>query len=214
MDQLLPASGILPIDPDSFKHLYGEYQNFVYRRAYSMLGDSAAAEDVTQNTFIQVYRNLHSFRGGEFRVWLYRIVTNACYDELRRRQRHARLRPISIDAYSSDTDPSDRLVSQDMTAEEYLEQVELSDAIQRCLNIMPSLPTRAPGAGGCAGYGLRTGCCPPGDPGRYPEEPPMASPRPSAHLTPIQHRTDRWLLCALPEVRGMKWDGGWLIVSP
>ena len=71
MDQPLPASGILPIDLDSFKHLYGEYQNFVYRRAYSMLGDSAAAEDVTQNTFIQVYRNLHSFRGGEFREDLF-----------------------------------------------------------------------------------------------------------------------------------------------
>ncbi len=137
MDQPLPASGILPIDPDSFKHLYGEYQNFVYRRAYSLLGDSAAAEDVTQNTFIQVYRNLHSFRGGEFRVWLYRIVTNACYDELRRRQRHARLRPFSIDAYGSESDPGDKLVSQDMTAEESLEQVELSDTIRRCLDIIP-----------------------------------------------------------------------------
>ena len=75
-----------PIDSELFKSLYQEYQSFVYRRAYSMLGDSVSAEDVTQNTFIKVYRNIHSFRGGEFRIWLFRIVTNACYDELRRRK--------------------------------------------------------------------------------------------------------------------------------
>jgi DNA-directed RNA polymerase specialized sigma24 family protein len=65
------------------------------------------------------------------------VLTNACYDELRRRQRHARLRPFSIDAYSSETDPGDKLVSQDITAEDSLEQVELSDTIRRCLDIMP-----------------------------------------------------------------------------
>jgi RNA polymerase sigma-70 factor, ECF subfamily len=143
MDNTLPAPAHRPIDSESFKNIYTEYQNFVYRRAYSMLGDSAAAEDVTQNTFIQVYRNLHSFRGGEFRIWLYRIVTNACYDELRRRQRYARLRPFSIDAHTGETDHSEKLVSPDLTAEECIEQLELSNAIQHCLEFMPQ-SQRAP----------------------------------------------------------------------
>jgi RNA polymerase sigma-70 factor (ECF subfamily) len=137
MNNLFPAPTLYPIDSDSFKQLYSEYHNFVYRRAYSMLGDSASAEDVTQNTFIKVYRNIHSFRGGEFRVWLYRIVTNACYDELRSRERHARLRPFSIDDRTGESDISEKLVSPDLTAEEYLEQLELSSTIQHCLDIMP-----------------------------------------------------------------------------
>ncbi len=137
MNNPLPAPTAFPLDPDAFKNLYQEYQSFVYRRAYSLLGDRVAAEDVTQNTFIQVYRKLHQFRGGTFRIWLYRIVTNACYDELRRRKRNARLRPVSIDAQSGEYNQLENLAATDLTAEEALEQIELSTTIQRCLDIMP-----------------------------------------------------------------------------
>jgi RNA polymerase sigma factor (sigma-70 family) len=143
MNSPLPTPAVRPIDSDSFKSLYTEYQSFVYHRAYALLGDNIAAEDVTQNTFIKVYRNLHNFRGGEFRIWLFRIATNACYDELRRRKRYARLRPFSIDAYSGDYDHGENLVAPDMTAEEYIEQLELSAAIKYCLDIMPQTQ-RAP----------------------------------------------------------------------
>ena len=137
MDSLVATPSAYPIDSESFKNLYQEYQSFVYRRAYSMLGDSISAEDVTQNTFIKVYRNIHSFRGGEFRIWLFRIVTNACYDELRRRKRLARLRPVSIDAQTNDYNHGENLIAPDLTAEERFEQLELSAAIQSCLDIMP-----------------------------------------------------------------------------
>lgn len=137
MNNPLPAPTAFPLDPNSFKNLYQEYQSFVYRRAYALLGDRVAAEDVTQNTFIQVYRKLHQFRGGTFRIWLYRIVTNACYDELRRRKRNARLRPVSIDAHSGEYNQLENLAGTDLSAEEALEQIELSTTIQRCLDIMP-----------------------------------------------------------------------------
>jgi RNA polymerase sigma-70 factor (ECF subfamily) len=124
--------------PESFRDIYQEYQDFVYRRAYFMLGDDESAEDVTQNTFIQVYRNIHRFRGGTFRIWLFRIATNACYDELRRRQRYARLRPFSLDAQSTEFNHKDNLIAPEPTAEERFEQLELSSAIHDCLKIMPS----------------------------------------------------------------------------
>jgi len=53
-----------------------------------MLGDASAAEDATQETFFAAYRALKTFRGGAFRGWLFRIASNQCYDQLRRRQRH------------------------------------------------------------------------------------------------------------------------------
>jgi RNA polymerase sigma-70 factor (ECF subfamily) len=74
---------------------------------------------------------------------LFRIVTNACYDELRRRKRYARFRPFSIDANTGAYDHSESLIAQDLTAEECIEQIELSAAIQRCLDIMPQTQ-RAP----------------------------------------------------------------------
>ena len=86
-------------DLDSFNRLVLAYQDRVYAQAYRMMGDSQSAEDATQEAFISAFRKLRSYRGGSFRAWLLRIVTNACYDELRRRQRRpvAHLEPLDAD---------------------------------------------------------------------------------------------------------------------
>jgi len=72
-------------DLDSFNHLVLAYQNLLYSQAYRMMGEYNAAEDATQDAFITAFRKLNTFRGGSFKAWLLRIVTNLCYDELRRR---------------------------------------------------------------------------------------------------------------------------------
>ena len=51
------------------------------------MGEPQSAEDATQEAFINAYKALNRFRGGSFKAWLMRIVTNSCYDELRRRKR-------------------------------------------------------------------------------------------------------------------------------
>jgi RNA polymerase sigma-70 factor (ECF subfamily) len=75
-------------DLDAFNRLVLEYQNLVYNQAYRMMGEKESAADATQTAFISAYRKLSGFRGGSFRAWLLRIVTNACYDELRWRSAH------------------------------------------------------------------------------------------------------------------------------
>ncbi|MBP7689191.1 MAG: sigma-70 family RNA polymerase sigma factor [Thermoflexales bacterium] len=72
---------------DAFNTLVLTYQHQVYNLAYRIMGEEAAASDATQEAFISAYKNLKSFRGGSFKSWLMRIVTNACYDDLRRRKR-------------------------------------------------------------------------------------------------------------------------------
>ena len=60
------------------------------RLSTSATACSATAEpaaDATQDTFLSAYQALDRFRGGSFKAWLLRIATNACYDQLRRRQR-------------------------------------------------------------------------------------------------------------------------------
>ncbi len=75
-------------DVAAFNQLVATYQELCYNVAYRLLGDADAAADVTQDAFLAAYRHLDQFKGGSFRSWLLRIVTNAGYDALRARRRH------------------------------------------------------------------------------------------------------------------------------
>lgn len=75
-------------DLQAFNELVLIYQNMAFRHAYSLLGDPATAEDATQESFIKAFQAVHRFRGGSFRSWLLKIVTNTSYDMLRRSAKH------------------------------------------------------------------------------------------------------------------------------
>jgi RNA polymerase sigma-70 factor (ECF subfamily) len=76
-----------------FESLYRSSRDDVYAYVMTLLRDSAAAEDVTALAFERAYRRRRTFdrRKGEERAWLFGIARNAALDELRRRQRMARL---------------------------------------------------------------------------------------------------------------------------
>ena len=74
-------------DQDAFEQLVRAYDQSVLRLAMNLLRSPEDARDVYQEAFLRVYRNLHSFRFDcSFHTWLYRIVTNICLDQLRKRQ--------------------------------------------------------------------------------------------------------------------------------
>lgn len=70
-------------DLDAYNRLVRTYERQAYAVALRLLRRPEQAEDATQDAFIQAYRALDTFRGGYFRAWLLRIVTNRCYDMLR-----------------------------------------------------------------------------------------------------------------------------------
>ena len=74
-------------DIDSFNALVLQFQDYIFSIAYRIMGDSESASDAAQDAFLAAYRRLDTFRGGNFKGWLARIVTNTCYDELRKRKR-------------------------------------------------------------------------------------------------------------------------------
>ena len=77
-------------DQRAFKVLVERYQGMVYSIAYSVLGNSADAEDAAQETFLRLYRKLGQFRGAaSFTTWLYRLAVRVAVDEHRRRRRAA-----------------------------------------------------------------------------------------------------------------------------
>jgi RNA polymerase sigma-70 factor (ECF subfamily) len=74
-------------DQDAFAQLVRAYDQSVLRLAMNLLRSPEDAQDVYQEAFLRVYRNLNSFRFDcSFHTWLYRIVTNLCLDQLRRRK--------------------------------------------------------------------------------------------------------------------------------
>jgi len=76
-------------DRDAFRLLFEAYKDRVYSIAfYFFSGDDASANDITQQVFLKLITRVGQFRSdAEFATWLYRLVTNACMDEQRKRQR-------------------------------------------------------------------------------------------------------------------------------
>lgn len=121
-------------DLDSFNKIVLEFQDMVYHQAYRVIGEPDAAEDATQEAFISAFQKLHTYRGGSFKSWLLRIVTNACYDELRRRQRQPVTALQPEDDYGEEIESPSWMEDQGEKPEQTIQRSELSDAIQRCLN--------------------------------------------------------------------------------
>lgn len=119
---------------DAFNSLVLTYQDAVYNQAYRVIGDYDSAADASQNAFISAYRNLRSYRGGSFRAWLLRIVTNACYDELRRRQRRPTTPLEPLDADYDEVESPQWLADPGESPEDRVARTELANAIQSCLN--------------------------------------------------------------------------------
>ena len=70
-------------DQDAFAALVTEHQRYVYNLAVRVLKNEDEALDLAQETFVRAWTALPNFRGqSQFRTWLYRIVTNLCYNRL------------------------------------------------------------------------------------------------------------------------------------
>ncbi len=76
-------------DREAFHVLFETYKDRVYSFALRFFGDESLAADLTQDVFVKLYRRLNDFRGdSKFETWLYRVVANACIDDLRKRRRY------------------------------------------------------------------------------------------------------------------------------
>lgn len=138
MDEQVLVQEAVSGNLDAFNRLVLEYQSLAFNVAYRILYDAELAEDATQTAFISAYKNLLKFRGGSFKAWLIRIVTNACYDELRRKKRQPTtpLEPLSDETDEEMESPS-WLADDSRSPEEITEQAELEYAVQHCLENLP-----------------------------------------------------------------------------
>jgi len=97
-------------DEKAFNELIERYQNRVYNTAYRIMGNHEDALDLAQESFIRIYKNLKNFKGrSSFSTWLFRITTNLCLDELRKRKRKPELQEENFQNIYKEEDNPERI---------------------------------------------------------------------------------------------------------
>ena len=93
-------------DHQAFERLVHAYDRGVLQIAMNLLRSPEDAYDVYQEAFLRVFKNLHQFRlDSSFSTWLYRIVTNLCLDQMRKRK----VRREESSMIETEDGPRDRL---------------------------------------------------------------------------------------------------------
>ncbi|MFC5088471.1 RNA polymerase sigma factor SigE [Corynebacterium aquatimens] len=109
----------------SWSEIVAEHADSVYRLAFRLSGNQQDAEDLTQETFMRVFRNLKSYKPGTFEGWLHRITTNLFLDMARRRSK------VRMEALPEDYE---RVPGNDMTPEQVYQVANLDPALQDALD--------------------------------------------------------------------------------
>jgi RNA polymerase sigma-70 factor (ECF subfamily) len=93
-------------DLQAFNRIVIAYQDRAYTMAYYLLGDSKAAEDIVQEAFITIYKELPNYRDGSFKSLLIRMVMDKCLDKLRHWKGHQITTSETIDARGEEIESS------------------------------------------------------------------------------------------------------------
>jgi RNA polymerase sigma-70 factor, ECF subfamily len=89
----------------AFDALVRQYEHQVLRLALHLTGSEHDAEDIYQEAFLKAYRYIGNFRFEcSFYTWIYRIVTNLCLDQLRRRKTRREDRAVAVDRSGDEVD--------------------------------------------------------------------------------------------------------------
>jgi len=116
-------------DIAAFELLVEGYQKKAFNIAYRMLGNYDDANDLVQETFIRIFKSIKNFKEqSSFSTWVYRITTNVCLDELRKRK-NKNFVSIDEDIKLDDSDVKRQIESDAPTPEETLERKEIKKIV-------------------------------------------------------------------------------------
>ncbi|MEX2231619.1 MAG: RNA polymerase sigma factor [Cyclobacteriaceae bacterium] len=111
-------------DMRAFRLLVERHQSLVYKLAYRFVGARGDAEDITQETFIRLWKNLNRYRPEiKLTTWLYKIVANLCLDFLKSKYNRQTKRSVELDDH--------RGMSSEWSADQSLLDKELRSAVEK-----------------------------------------------------------------------------------
>ena len=117
-------------DTNAFAVLVDRYKDMVFTLSLKMLKDREEAEEVSQDTFLKIFKSLSKFNGeSKFSTWIYKVAFNTCLDRLKKNKR---LQPVvSLDAFTEQESISL------MNVLDSIEEKERKQMIQDCLHLLP-----------------------------------------------------------------------------
>lgn len=116
----------------AFEQLAEMNQRRMYALAYRLVGNSEDAMDVVQEALVRLYKSIKNFEGqSSFWTWTYRVVTNLCLDEMRKRKNR---QAVSLDALEEDGMPQPKALER---PDDMLVQKERYDAVMQLMEQLP-----------------------------------------------------------------------------
>ena len=117
-------------DTNAFAYLVDNYKNMVFSLAFKMTKNREEAEEISQDTFVKAFKNLHKFKGdSKFSTWLYRIAYHACLDAIKKNKNHNNSVEINEITYNQIKSVDDILQG--------IERKERAKVMNDCLLKMP-----------------------------------------------------------------------------
>lgn len=115
-------------DDEGFKMLVSNYQESLYCHIRRMVHLHEDANDVLQNTFIKVYKNIYGFkRESKLFTWMYRIATNESINFLNKKKKHKK----------NDSEESLQILENSLKADQYFDPNEINIELQKAISTLP-----------------------------------------------------------------------------
>jgi RNA polymerase sigma-70 factor (ECF subfamily) len=137
-------------DKASFRSLVESHQPFAYAVAFRLLNNDFETEEVVQEAFIRVWKNLTKYDNNmRFTTWLYKIVVNLCYDRIRYFKTTKNLRNVNISGSVLVNMASDSNIEQELINREQADIIKfLTDSLtphQKLVFVLSELEGLSPG---------------------------------------------------------------------
>jgi RNA polymerase sigma-70 factor (ECF subfamily) len=125
-------------DAEAFARLVERHQAAAYRYCWRVLRNHHTAEDLAQEFFVRLFRSAARYLpAGHFTTWMYRILTNLCFDALRRRRRRRRVEAAELDPVESEGTALEP-VDEEPAFGAGLERAEARDAVHAAVCALPT----------------------------------------------------------------------------
>ncbi|MGE5615011.1 MAG: RNA polymerase sigma factor [Bacillota bacterium] len=124
-------------DIEAFEELIEAYQKKIFNFAYRIIGNYDDAADLAQEALIRIFKSIGGFKEqSSFSTWIYRITTNVCLDEIRRRKNkkeHSLDEEVQVD----DGQLKRQIMSEDPGPDEVYEREELRGIVKEAIDKLP-----------------------------------------------------------------------------
>ncbi len=124
-------------DVAAFEELVESYQKKMFNLAYRIVGNPDDAADMVQEALIRIFRSIVKFKEqSSFSTWIYRITTNVCLDELRRRKSKKEF-SLDQEIHGEEGDMQRQIKSDDILPDAAAEREELRGVVNDAINSLP-----------------------------------------------------------------------------